>query len=59
MLVHRCDNCNKIVKVEGLILGHSFIRLELCKTCAKPVLRLINEQQLLTPELLKKLQPTT
>jgi len=58
MLVHRCDNCKKIIKEgKGLTLVYRFIRrLELCQTCTAPIIGLITDQQLLAPKLLKELQ---
>jgi hypothetical protein len=57
MLVHRCDNCKKIVKEESLALSYGFVRrIELCKTCAMPIIELVTDQQLLVPKLVKKLQ---
>lgn len=58
MLVHRCDNCKKIVKDgKGLALVYRFIRrLELCQSCTAPIIGLIANQQLLTPKLIKELQ---
>lgn len=57
MLVHRCDNCKKIVKDgKGLTLIYRYIRRqELCQTCATPIIELITNQQLLSPKLTKEL----
>lgn len=56
MITHRCDNCKKVIKFQKILeLNHAFTRLDLCQACAKPILRLLDSQQLLKPRLVKKL----
>ena len=57
MTVHHCDNCNKTIQVHrNLALRQGLAFLDLCSTCAEPIMETIYKQELLKPAVIKKLQ---
>lgn len=58
MNVRQCDNCGWIIPElkEGYGLTHGLARIEICDPCAKPIIELIAEKQLLLLDLVRQLQ---
>jgi len=49
MMVHRCDNCRKIIeKSEQVIVGRDIFtsKVELCPKCARPIMDSVEESAL-------------
>lgn len=52
MTIHKCDKCGEELKNEPIQVGVGhFHRVELCDTCAQPVIEFLTSQQLLEERL--------
>ncbi len=62
MVLHRCDVCKRAIshdKGDHLEISWSWTPgLEICRSCADPVIRTLTDQELLPKKLLKNLRLT-
>jgi hypothetical protein len=52
MTINKCDKCGVEIEAENIQVGVGFgYRVELCKTCAEPVIQFLKNSQLLVKQL--------
>jgi len=57
MTIESCDNCRGQIKgYSGLALRLHLTRIDICRACARLIIKAFDEQYLLSPRLVQKLQ---
>lgn len=50
MILRRCDQCQREVKtVDSVSIAVALKQIDLCQSCAQPLVELLQSQQLLVP----------
>jgi hypothetical protein len=57
MTIHCCDNCEGVIKGRRgwYSISHALTTLQLCPSCAEPMLRLILKHRMIMPGLITDL----